>query len=822
MGWCSRELLYVVYSDGAVEAWDLHGERSDKSFSLLSALSEEEIMHVVLQGDAMAALSHSSDGVYAIYLVYSLENPAPVAAADTGLSPTTRPKAMAILPSQFTSHGRAEVILATRDKSLVVIDSDRHAADMQLDDLLPSPVLMMSVSPGGKYIACLGEDAVLSVLETTFDRKLLEFDTKATEPPAQLCWCGEDSVVLTFADRGLQLVGPFGDWLRIPIDTAFTVAQEVDGVRVIAQTHHEIVQRVPASLVNIRSIGSTAASAVLADASHAYSEGDARCDDTVRSLLSDGDDRMREAILECIQAATHEWDTSQQRALLKAASYGKSFVPSFDRDVFVDACRTVRALNHLRASDVGVPLTVAQYDALTPAVIVDRLMARHRHKLALDLCDHVGLSRDKVLVHWACAKVRASSKLSDEAVRDLVREKLASVSSVSYADIAATADSAGRRRLATMLLDFEPRAADRVPILLKMREGRLALEKALQSGDTDLCYLALLHLRRTMRSGGSAGSASTAASTRGKGAASAKDGSDDEDGGSGGSGSSQAVAILGPFDPEDDDAPFLKVVLAYPSAIDLLAAWSASQDRALLLKLYLACGRYVDAGRVRVQDSYREPTVTARVAQMRKAVEIFREGEKNQKISSSARSEAGWFARSCDEQVSLLVAQANLQDETAAAGVAVELLDLSLADTLYNLLLLGGSWIKKADKMAKEFKLSEAAYAFVKVRALAHARDWQGLWTLANERKSPIGYKPFADACLVEGAAIEAKRYVKEKITDYSEKIDLLIKLGLISDAAEAAAKAKDGDRLEELMSLAKTPAAQEAVEKAMASLQRG
>ena len=42
---------------------------------------------------------------------------------------------------------------------------------------------------------------------------------------------------------------------------------------------------------------------------------------------------------------------------------------------------------------------------------------------------------------------------------------------------AATADSSGRRRLATLLLDFEPRVRDQVPILLKMREGRLALEK---------------------------------------------------------------------------------------------------------------------------------------------------------------------------------------------------------------------------------------------------------------------------------------------------------------------------------------------------------
>ena len=35
-----------------------------------------------------------------------------------------------------------------------------------------------------------------------------------------------------------------------------------------------------------------------------------------------------------------------------------------------------------------------------------------------------------------------------------------------------------------------------VPLLLKMRVGETALEKALLSGDNDLVYLAVLHLRR--------------------------------------------------------------------------------------------------------------------------------------------------------------------------------------------------------------------------------------------------------------------------------------------------------------------------------------
>jgi hypothetical protein len=35
-------------------------------------------------------------------------------------------------------------------------------------------------------------------------------------------------------------------------------------------------------------------------------------------------------------------------------------------------------------------------------------------------------------------------------------------------------------------LDYEPRAADQVPLLISMQQEELALSKAIESGDTDL------------------------------------------------------------------------------------------------------------------------------------------------------------------------------------------------------------------------------------------------------------------------------------------------------------------------------------------------
>jgi hypothetical protein len=98
---------------------------------------------------------------------------------------------------------------------------------------------------------------------------------------------------------------------------------------------------------------------------------------------------------------------------------------------------------------------------------------------------HLGLAPDGVLKHWACAKVARDG--DDAAVCAAVVGKLTGGGgSVRFAEIARRAWEAGRPQLATRLLDHEPRAAEQVPLLLSMQEDRLALGKAVDSGDTDL------------------------------------------------------------------------------------------------------------------------------------------------------------------------------------------------------------------------------------------------------------------------------------------------------------------------------------------------
>lgn len=115
---------------------------------------------------------------------------------------------------------------------------------------------------------------------------------------------------------------------------------------------------------------------------------------------------------------------------------------------------------------------------------------------------------DPVLRHWASAKISRTKSLDgpsldDDSLCRIIVEKFEKEGErgINYAEIAKTAWEAGRVRLATLLLDHEPRAAQQVPLLLSMNQSSSALLKAISSGDTDLVYHVLLRLRSSLSPG---------------------------------------------------------------------------------------------------------------------------------------------------------------------------------------------------------------------------------------------------------------------------------------------------------------------------------
>lgn len=206
---------------------------------------------------------------------------------------------------------------------------------------------------------------------------------------------------------------------------------------------------------------------------------------------------LTEAVDTCVNAAGYEFDVHWQKRLLKAASFGKSILDIYNSDDFVDMCETLRVLNAVRYYEIGMPLSFEQLQRLTPGGLIQRLLSRHEYLLALKIAGYLKLPTDRIYVHWASSKVRVGAE-DDETICKIVVDRLSGKPGISFEEIARAAYHEGRTRLATELLNHEPRGGRQVPLLLDMEEDELALDKAIESGDTDLLLSVLLQLKKKL------------------------------------------------------------------------------------------------------------------------------------------------------------------------------------------------------------------------------------------------------------------------------------------------------------------------------------
>jgi hypothetical protein len=614
-----------------------------------------------------------------------------------------------------------DVLLALDSGTVLVVSRD-EATDMALTN---GPFLKMAVSPTGKILACFNVRGDVWVVSTDFNSNLSTFATKSTQPPTQLVWCGPDAVVCYWSggeDNMLFLIGPRTDkdnWLKFSYDEPIQLVPEPDGLRIFSPTQCEFLQRVPNVVESVLKMGSTSPGAMLLAAWEWFQKKSAKADDTLRHDIKQD---LGQAVDHCIEAAAHEFDPAMQRKLLKAAAYGKAFIDEYNSDFFVEICRTLRVLNGVRYFEIGMPLTYTQYKLMGTSLLIDRLLARHHHLLAFKICDYLHLPSDRVLIHWAIAKVHASSN-DEQTAKDIVK-KLKSHIGISFAEIASAAHRKNKTALATMLLDYEPRPADQVPLLLSMRQYEAALLKSLQSGDTDLVHLVLVQLRGQLAA-------------------------------------SELMHLIGKYDTA--------------LALYMKSCKEHDKERDKLRELYVLQQRPDLLAGLLVREAYQHPDLETRREKLHQAMNQYK------KVDPTA-------AKATEEQIGLLLLQKEL--EVSLGGKFV---GSSLSNTLYRLILMGEH--KRVLKIKNEFKVPDKRYWWLRIKALAEAHEWTELEQFSKEKKSPIGYAPFAEVCLQANKLDEATKYVR-KITEPDQRARYWARLGQWSEAVAAARDARDPNLL--------------------------
>lgn len=337
---------------------------------------------------------------------------------------------------------------------------------------------------------------------------------------------------------------------------------------------------------------------MLLDAVEQLEKKSPAADDNIQRIRSN----LAEAVDSCVRAAGHEFNTHWQKQLLKAASFGKSILELYNSDDFVEMCEKLRVLNAVRDYKIGLPISYEQYLRLTPEKLVERLINRHEYLLAIRISEYLHLPTDKIYIHWAIQKVRSSAE-DDEATCQLVVQRLQGKQGISFESIARSAYDEGRSHLATQLLNYEPRAGKQVPLLLSMEEDGVALDKAIDSGDTDLILFVLLQLKRKL-----------------------------------------------PL------ATFFRTINTQPAALSLVESSARYEDQELLTDLYFQDDRAIDGSNVHVRDALKQTDVQGKMEKLRAASRL---------LTDSKDATIQLHHRSLNEAVQLLKTQEGLDRDVA-------------------------------------------------------------------------------------------------------------------------------------------------------------
>ncbi|KAF2161409.1 hypothetical protein M409DRAFT_69767 [Zasmidium cellare ATCC 36951] len=480
IGWSEDERLLLVTEDGTVRMYtDLQGDSTP--FTLGHGAEEHGVKDCRFWSNGFVALL----GNNSVVAVTRYDEPRPQLLAS---APPGEVASWAVIAPEHTSSRAVEVLLAI-DSSVYVVD----AVECEDRGLEAGPFRHLCVSPNGKFIALYTDDGKVWVISSDFQDPLSEYQSKVKTPPKDLQWCGNNAVVLAWEDE-LHLVGPNGAFERFDDYASFLhLLPDIDGIRVLTNDKCEFLQKVPESVEEVFRIGSETPSAVLLDAIDQLENKSPKADDNIQLIRS----KLDEAVDGCVRAAGQEYSIHWQKQLLKAASFGKSVLDLYSSDDFVEMTEALRVLNAVRFFEIGLPLSYDQYFQLTPERLIQRLVNRQEYLLALKISEYLHLPVDRIYVHWARQKVRSSDADQDNICEEIIR-KLNGKRGISFEEVARAAYDDGRDTLATKLLEHEPRAGKQVPLLMSNGEESIALDKAIESGDTDLVFYVLLNMKKNM------------------------------------------------------------------------------------------------------------------------------------------------------------------------------------------------------------------------------------------------------------------------------------------------------------------------------------
>ena len=321
----------------------------------------------------------------------------------------------------------------------------------------------------------------------------LNTSAKITAAPLQVAFVSvKPAVVAILWSHLLLIVDAEKHWVRYDIDRPSFISPEYDGLRLVDGENHDFLALIDASTSAIHS--PSAPGSLLVDAHQMFLKDDERAEEIISGILfqfnsclnlvlalrdpnAEAGCLLPQAIGQCTLAATTELDTSRQKELLGAASFGKTLTDDVDAKLFSRTIRILRVLNHLREA-CSMAITYQQFVRLSPFGLIERLLARGEHRLGWEVAEHLQLVeenptiKDQIVSSWAASLIRQYSESGTgdhQSVTLRIRNRTRQLGvTVNFIEIAKQAAECSQIDLAYALIECEPRHKPRVELLLKI------------------------------------------------------------------------------------------------------------------------------------------------------------------------------------------------------------------------------------------------------------------------------------------------------------------------------------------------------------------
>uniref|UniRef100_A0A4W5LH50 Vacuolar protein sorting-associated protein 16 homolog n=1 Tax=Hucho hucho TaxID=62062 RepID=A0A4W5LH50_9TELE len=412
LGWTVCDDLLCIQEDGTVLIYDLFG-----AFKRHFSMGNEVVQNQMLE----AKVFHSPYGTGVAIVTGASRFTLATNIDDLKLRRLPEVPGLQGAPSCWAvlTQDRQTKVLLANGADLYILDNT-SCTPVTPPGLSPQAcsIVNMAVSFSYKYLALFTDSGHLWMGSANLKDKLSEVDTKVRTPPKQMVWCRrpksqQPSVVIMW-DRLLLVAGERQH--KYTLDEESVCVAELDGVRIVGGSRHELLQEVPSACQDIFKIASMAPGALLLEAHKEYDKSSQKADEYLREIKEQS--VLGEAVRQCVEAAGYEHEPETQKTLLRAASFGKCFLSNYPPEPFVSMCRDLKVLNAVRDYTVGIPLTHTQYKQMTVQVLIDRLVYRKLYPLAIEICrylktpEYQGVSR--VLKHWACAFCQTGVNFLDD------------------------------------------------------------------------------------------------------------------------------------------------------------------------------------------------------------------------------------------------------------------------------------------------------------------------------------------------------------------------------------------------------------------------